>query len=292
MHETNESFSPCIYWARCHNHIDEERDLSGQGSQLCYGLWFVHDGTLIATQEDKQIALRPGQAGLTEPGWNLMLTSGSSCVCIVFDLFYRHTRRQNENGTYSILQGAQAQPSLVEAFGISLPWPFSETATHEARRLIDYTEATYWRSKLQHHTCSARLAHWLLEQGSQDQGTIEDEHSHGDGVVNGLAKNGLAKNVDDLIRERSSMLSGVEEISEILGVSVATIHRHFKKYYNQTPAQAIEQYRILKAENLLRKGLDITTIAERVGYTSHSAFTRAFKRRQGMTPLQWKHSNL
>jgi AraC-like DNA-binding protein len=53
--------------------------------------------------------------------------------------------------------------------------------------------------------------------------------------------------------------------------------------------QYLANWRMQLAANFLQGGTDnVTQIAERVGYESEAAFSRAFKKTVGVPPSQWR----
>lgn len=104
----------------------------------------------------------------------------------------------------------------------------------------------------------------------------------------------LAGRVDvDLTRIRAVIVAGVErgsfgagEVAERLGMSLRTLQRLVRA--NGTSVQALlDQARVARARQLLADPqLSMTDVALRMGYSTDSAFRRAFKRWTGKTPTQ------
>ncbi len=77
----------------------------------------------------------------------------------------------------------------------------------------------------------------------------------------------------------------VADLARIAGLSVARLHARFVTECGQTPMDYIRSRRLQLALNLLRETpLPIGEIAERVGYTSRSAFAAAMLRELGASP--------
>ncbi|GEN23233.1 hypothetical protein HCU01_11820 [Halomonas cupida] len=56
------------------------------------------------------------------------------------------------------------------------------------------------------------------------------------------------------------------------------------------PHAWLRQRRLDRAKSMLRDTkMGIATIAEELGYGSHTAFTAAFKRMTGTSPSRWRH---
>lgn len=78
-------------------------------------------------------------------------------------------------------------------------------------------------------------------------------------------------------------------LASIANLSAFYFQRVFRSAFGETPWQMGCRMRIEHAKNLLSCGRsEIETIAARVGYQDHAAFSRAFRRETGLTPLQFR----
>ncbi len=77
----------------------------------------------------------------------------------------------------------------------------------------------------------------------------------------------------------------LDRLAEVSHVSRFHLLRSFRKAFGQTPAQYQAELRLQRAASLLEQNQQsIADVAQAVGYRSHSAFSRAWKRRFGSTP--------
>lgn len=77
----------------------------------------------------------------------------------------------------------------------------------------------------------------------------------------------------------------VEEIGRKIGINQNTIRKSFKAQYNMTVSDYIAELRMLKAKKLItNKELMIKEIAIECGYEYVQNFTRAFKKKFGVSP--------
>jgi AraC-like DNA-binding protein len=77
----------------------------------------------------------------------------------------------------------------------------------------------------------------------------------------------------------------VEELAEIAGMGVSTLHHHFRALTAMSPLQYQKQIRLQEARTRMSvHGLDAGSAALEVGYESASQFTREYKRFFGQTP--------
>lgn len=81
----------------------------------------------------------------------------------------------------------------------------------------------------------------------------------------------------------------VEALARRACLSVRQFSRAFKDRYGLTPAAFVEQARLNEAcRRLAAKRTNIETVARSVGYASDDAFRRAFERRFGVSPGQYR----
>ncbi|MET9487369.1 AraC family transcriptional regulator [Nocardia sp. NPDC006630] len=85
----------------------------------------------------------------------------------------------------------------------------------------------------------------------------------------------------------------VEELAHTCNLSRSAFAARFVDRVGKPPATFLTHVRLDAATDLLRgTSLPITLIAERVGYTSEAAFSRAFKSRYGTPPARWRRDIL
>ncbi|MES2253797.1 MAG: AraC family transcriptional regulator [Pseudomonadota bacterium] len=83
----------------------------------------------------------------------------------------------------------------------------------------------------------------------------------------------------------------LEEIAEEVGMSRSSLAERFSDYVGCPPMQYLANWRMQLATGFLSGGSNtIAEIAEKVGYESEAAFSRAFKRNIGIAPATWRKS--
>jgi AraC-like DNA-binding protein len=74
-----------------------------------------------------------------------------------------------------------------------------------------------------------------------------------------------------------------------VGLSRSVLAERFTQFVGQPAMQYLANWRMQLAANQLLNGAEgIASIAERVGYESEAAFSRAFKKAVGVPPSQWR----
>lgn len=81
----------------------------------------------------------------------------------------------------------------------------------------------------------------------------------------------------------------LETLAREVGLSRSALAERFTQFVAQPPMQYLANWRMQLAANHLLTSLDsVAAIAERVGYESEAAFSRAFKKAVGTPPSQWR----
>ncbi len=79
----------------------------------------------------------------------------------------------------------------------------------------------------------------------------------------------------------------VEDLAEIAGMGVSTLHHHFRTLTAMSPLQYQKQLRLQAARGrMLMDGLDAASAAFEVGYESASQFNREYSRFFGQPPMR------
>ncbi|TBR12578.1 MAG: AraC family transcriptional regulator [Rugosibacter sp.] len=120
-----------------------------------------------------------------------------------------------------------------------------------------------------------RLLRYCIDQGLTQGGTLA-----------GLADIRLAKALiaihDDPARKWK-----LSTMAELAGMSRARFAVRFREVTGETPADYLASWRVMTAQRLLKRGLQLKHVAYDVGYASASALTRAFVRKLGCSPTEW-----
>ena len=83
----------------------------------------------------------------------------------------------------------------------------------------------------------------------------------------------------------------VERLARAVGLSRAAFARRFAAVSGRAPLRYLTELRLALAASLLETTDDsLAELAQRVGYTSEFAFSRAFKRKHGLAPGSYRRS--
>ena len=91
----------------------------------------------------------------------------------------------------------------------------------------------------------------------------------------------------DWLRENYSRPLRIEDLAERIGMSVSSLHHHFKAVTAMTPMQFQKQLRLHEARRLMFvERMDVGSAGYSVGYQSPSQFSREYSRLYGQSPLR------
>jgi len=84
----------------------------------------------------------------------------------------------------------------------------------------------------------------------------------------------------------------VEDLAQVAGVSRSTFALHFKQKAGITPLEYVSRWRMqLASRSLKANHATISSIAQKLGYDSDSAFSHAFKRIMKCSPREYREKS-
>ena len=107
------------------------------------------------------------------------------------------------------------------------------------------------------------------------------------GALAGLADARLSKALAEMHRQPSREWS-LSDLAALAGMSRARFAVRFLAVIGATPGDHLLAFRVAEAQQLLRQGWPLKQVADKVGYGSASALTRAFTRIVGSAPSHWR----
>lgn len=95
-----------------------------------------------------------------------------------------------------------------------------------------------------------------------------------------------------IIESSPQTITNVNALADALRVSRVTLFRRFKEQYGISIKEHIERIRFERIQTLLKaSSLPLNEIARMGGFSDPLYFTRAFRKRFGMPPGQWRAEN-
>jgi AraC-like DNA-binding protein len=108
------------------------------------------------------------------------------------------------------------------------------------------------------------------------------------GWLSGLRNESIGRVLAEL-HARPAHPWSLDELARTVGVSRSVLAERFAHFVGVPPMQYLAQWRMQLAATLLSSStLGLSEIAERVGYGSEAALSRAFKRWVGLAPAEWR----
>ena len=150
----------------------------------------------------------------------------------------------------------------------------------------DETEAAIRRA-IRQIEAGRRLAELAAEAPESETASEQETDPAGEGESdrNALVMDHVRKYMEDNYMADLSL----DSVSEILHISPAYLSAQFKKYQKMNFLDCLTELRINAAKELLADPFrSAAEVASMVGYEDASYFARAFKKRTGMTPTQYR----
>lgn len=83
----------------------------------------------------------------------------------------------------------------------------------------------------------------------------------------------------------------VERLAGVGAMSRSTFAERFRSAVGRSPADYVTEVRVDTAKRMLGAGRSVSDVSRALGYASDEGFSRAFRRRTGMTPSAWRASH-
>lgn len=104
-------------------------------------------------------------------------------------------------------------------------------------------------------------------------------------------KNRMSVVTDYMIKNIDRVLT-LQEISSELGISVSSLKRLVNKTYGKSPIAYFTELKMEEAKRLIvDTPLNVTEVAEQLGFSSVHHFSRTFKQKTGTTPTEFEKAS-
>ncbi len=97
--------------------------------------------------------------------------------------------------------------------------------------------------------------------------------------------------MDDFIHSNYKQDITLDQLSLISCLSKYHAIRSYQKINNISPYQKIQDLRLEEAKRLLKEGLNISEVADKVNFSDHRALSKSFKKRYKLTPTEYRQVN-
>lgn len=106
-----------------------------------------------------------------------------------------------------------------------------------------------------------------------------------------LSKDPFLDRVVDAIHDEPGRDWTVERLASVGAMSRSVFAERFRSAFGRSPADYVTEVRVDAAKRMLDAGHPVSTISRDLGYASDEGFSRAFRRRTGLTPSAWRMAN-
>ena len=167
-------------------------------------------------------------------------------------------------------------------------------------KLEELLKEAFYKSSLYKEIIDTGFTKLLLELARSAK---NENHSYS-AVVNGIFKNNsmetikdgagssaVLKNVLEYINNNYSEDITLKQLAEVGAVSPGHLNKIFKEAFNMSPMKFINNFRLDKAKELMMySDFNISQISELVGFSSIHYFSRFFKKKENMTPNEYREN--
>ena len=95
--------------------------------------------------------------------------------------------------------------------------------------------------------------------------------------------------IKQYVRKNLKKKITLSDISQRLHCSTVTLTENFRREFDMTIMQYVQEERMKLARELLSNtSLSITDIADRCGFPDVEYFSRCFKKKEGVSPSEWR----
>jgi len=106
-------------------------------------------------------------------------------------------------------------------------------------------------------------------------------------------KQGQMNDITDYMMRNMHRALTIGDMSRELGISESALRRLTQEVGGEAPAAYFADLKIEEAKRLLgQSAMNVTEIAEQLGFSSVHYFSRAFKQKTGQTPLEYRHTSV
>ncbi len=183
---------------------------------------------------------------------------------------------------------------LCRAEGVSVPEQVQVVSVDNETWICDHTSPTLTSIEPDFEGCGYRAAAALKRLMDGERGVADEtfgvrcvEQRMSTTDIHGSAARAIRAR--QYIHDHAAEELGMARLTQVLGCSPRLLQLSYKTVFGRTVQDDIAEARLDLAKRLLAGGdVPVCDIPERIGFTSPNHFMQFFKRRTGMTMLQWR----
>ncbi len=165
----------------------------------------------------------------------------------------------------------------------------SSADENSQKRCIDSGADRYFTKPISLEILKSAIAHAIsTRETMRNKFSSDIDYGYNDIQISDNSKQ-LASKVINIIKENMENTEfSVEELSHAVGMSRVHLNRKLKEIMNISPSNLIRSVRLKQAAYLLiNNKVNISEVAYRVGFSTHSYFSNSFHDYFGMTPKEF-----
>lgn len=171
---------------------------------------------------------------------------------------------------------------LIDMLPVFLHVGREASASGAISAVLDLISKEFLRNAMGADIVASRLADVLVVEALRT--LSDDEERSRTGWLGAISDPRLGRALHAIHRDVAVPWT-VAALAEIAGMSRAAFSAKFSQQVGTPPLAYLRYWRLTLARTLLRKDVDtVEAVARRVGYTSQSAFTNAYRQAFGTTP--------
>lgn len=247
-----------------------------QGGLYDHMLWVLTDGEGTMHTPNGVYPLHKGRCVWFRPGVHFHITQETPHLTMYSAVFALRDQHGKDRG----MDWQLPADTLDE--------PQKNFAAQIAKRLQDLAgeQETGGRASFSgdNRACANQLLTALLME--------LDRHNHTDDIHSAPVLNKLQRELYDLVRHISAhpgLAPSPGEQAEKLGITHTHLCRLYRQLFRSSPTQFVMMFRYRHARRLLSEtDMSLADIAEEIGYSSQSFFSRQFKQQAQISPQAWR----
>ncbi len=240
---------------------------------------YVDKGNAKIETENRFFTLRQGEMAFHKPDeWHNIYSDGNAPNIVIFS--FDTNCAAMDYFKDKVLSVSQEQKTIISKIINEYANAFSTPLNDPFTSFLIRKKAPIGSEQLLRQYLSELLILFLRESSSKQQTLVNINNSN-------LTLNKLLAYMQKHINEKLT----INDLTSYCGFNKTTISQIFKKSLDMAPIEYFIYLKTEEAKRLLREdNLNVTQIADHLGYTSVHYFSRQFKKVEGMSPIEYSNS--